>query len=69
MIFGFVKIAKLFLTQIQDTGDIIAPFSAQAWFIDQGTTLPSFLKAWHHRHVVEADGEDHAIIIDDNIKQ
>lgn len=36
----------------------------QAWFVDEGRTLPWFLSQWQHRHVVrQADG--HCVIVDD----
>jgi len=36
----------------------------EAWFIDEGTTLPFFLKSWRHRHlIVKADSG--ALIVDD----
>ncbi|MDP5170151.1 MAG: hypothetical protein NWR72_07890 [Bacteroidia bacterium] len=35
-----------------------------SWFVDEGKTLPWFLSAWQHRHVVKQEG-DHSLIIDD----
>ncbi len=32
------------------------------YFIDQGTTLPFFLKSWKHRHIVEESKSDSFII-------
>ncbi len=34
------------------------------YFIDEGTTLPFFLRTWKHRHRIQKDGT-HARIIDD----
>ncbi len=36
----------------------------EAWFLDEGKTLPFFLSYWKHRHVVLNKG-DHALIVDD----
>ena len=37
----------------------------EAWFIDQGTTLPFPLKYWKHKHIVRKIDENHALIVDD----
>ncbi|MEQ8706042.1 MAG: cyclase [Phaeodactylibacter sp.] len=38
---------------------------SQAYFVDEGETLPFPLRYWHHRHVVEKITEDTSCIIDD----
>lgn len=45
------------------TEDITTP--DQAWFVDEGRTLPFFLSQWQHRHVVEKVDPEHSIIVDD----
>ena len=38
----------------------------EAWFIDEGTMLPFFLKSWRHRHlIIKADSG--SLIVDDII--
>lgn len=37
----------------------------QAYFVDEGDTLPFPLRYWHHRHVVKKITEDTSRIIDD----
>ena len=37
----------------------------QAYFIDEGVTLPFPLKYWQHRHIVKKVAEDKSLIIDD----
>lgn len=37
---------------------------AERYFVDEGVTLPFFLKRWHHRHVIRREGEG-SLIIDD----
>lgn len=37
----------------------------EAWFVDEGTTLPFPLKFWRHRHIVRSFDESHSEIIDD----
>lgn len=37
----------------------------QAYFVDEGETLPFPLRYWHHRHVVEKVTEDTSRIVDD----
>ena len=37
----------------------------QAWFVDEGTTLPYPLKSWKHRHIVHKIDENNSEIIDD----
>jgi ligand-binding SRPBCC domain-containing protein len=33
-----------------------------AYFIDEGVQLPFFLKEWHHKHLIEKNGEKAEII-------
>lgn len=33
-----------------------------AYFIDEGVQLPFFLKEWHHKHLIEENGENAEII-------
>lgn len=37
----------------------------EAWFIDEGNTLPFPLKYWRHRHIVQKIDENYSLIIDD----
>lgn len=37
----------------------------EAYFIDEGTTLPYPLAYWQHKHIVRKIDEDHSLIIDD----
>lgn len=37
----------------------------EAYFIDEGTTLPRPLTFWRHRHIVQKISENSSIIIDD----
>ena len=37
----------------------------QAYFIDEGTTLPFPLRYWQHKHIVQKIDEDSSYIIDD----
>ena len=37
----------------------------EAWFVDEGTTLPAPLKYWKHRHIVRKIDEHRSMIVDD----
>lgn len=37
----------------------------EAWFVDEGVTLPWPLKTWKHKHIVEKVDEENSVIIDD----
>ncbi len=37
----------------------------EAYFVDEGKTLPFPLKYWKHRHVVQKVSDDRSLIIDD----
>jgi ligand-binding SRPBCC domain-containing protein len=37
----------------------------EAWFIDEGNTLPFPLKYWRHKHIVQKIDENYSLIIDD----
>jgi len=37
----------------------------EAYFVDEGKTLPFPLKYWKHRHIVQKISEDRSLIIDD----
>lgn len=38
--------------------------SDEAFFVDEGTSLPFFLRRWRHRHCIKRS-ENHTVIIDD----
>lgn len=57
---NFILFKQKWISDIIENGE-----SKRDWhFVDQGTTLPFFLKHWKHRHVVK-DENDKRIIIDD----
>lgn len=37
----------------------------EAWFVDEGVTLPWPLKTWRHKHIVQKVDEHNSIIVDD----
>ena len=58
-LFGFIT--QDWISDITDDGVT----DEEAFFIDQGSTLPFFLTFWKHRHVVKIVGGDQSEIIDD----
>ena len=36
----------------------------ECYFVDEGSTLPLFLKRWHHRHIIRREGDGSAIVDD-----
>lgn len=53
--------------QMEWISDIIEHGSdkKQAYFIDEGTKLPGFLKYWKHKHIVRKLTENTSVIVDD----
>jgi ligand-binding SRPBCC domain-containing protein len=49
-------ISKIVKDEVNDT---------EAYFIDEGVTLPPLLSYWQHKHIVQKVTEDTSIIIDD----
>lgn len=60
-----IRLGKGFLSQ--DWNALIVEdgmTEEEAWFIDEGTQLPFFLKSWKHRHLIIKSGSG-ALIVDD----
>jgi ligand-binding SRPBCC domain-containing protein len=55
---GFIK--QDWVSEITQEGQTYR----RAWFTDEGTRLPFFLKSWKHNHIVENHGS-RSIIVDD----
>ena len=57
---NFILFKQKWVSEIIDHGEN----ESETFFIDKGTTLPFFLTAWKHKHIIR-DHTDGCLIIDD----